>query len=102
MSGTKAGAVKARATIKEKHGENFYHTIGKKGGQAPKTRPGGFATMSPERLKEVSAKGGSISRKPRKSTTTEQSDYSSEISTTVFFSKSAKVRAFLRTVTGRS
>lgn len=102
MAGTKAGAIKARATIKEKHGEDFYHKIGKKGGTAEKTRPGGFATMSPERLKEVSAKGGSISRKPRKSPVITEPDYSSELSTTVFFSKSAKVRAFLRTVTGRA
>lgn len=101
MPNTKIGGAKAAQKLLAKD-PLYYVKLGAKGGKAPKTRPGGFATMSPERLKEVSAKGGSISSKPRKSPVIAEPDYSSELSTTVFFSKSAKVRAFLRTVTGRA
>lgn len=41
MAGTKAGAKKAVASIKEKYGEDFYREIGRKGGQNGHT--GGFA-----------------------------------------------------------
>lgn len=36
MSGTKAGSLKALATIKERHGENFFKSIGHKGGTSIK------------------------------------------------------------------
>lgn len=42
MSGTKAGGLKAKLTNLERHGEGFYKTIGKKGGQNGHT--GGFKT----------------------------------------------------------
>lgn len=42
MSGTKAGGLKAAATVKELYGEGFYARIGKKGGQNGTT--GGFAS----------------------------------------------------------
>lgn len=42
MSGTKAGGLKAKLTNLERHGENFYKNIGKKGGQNGHT--GGFKT----------------------------------------------------------
>lgn len=42
MSGTKAGGLKAKLTNLERHGENFYRNIGKKGGQNGHT--GGFKT----------------------------------------------------------
>ena len=32
MAGTKAGSLKALATIRERHGENFFKSIGHKGG----------------------------------------------------------------------
>lgn len=41
MSGTKAGGMKAKATNLLLHGDDFYHRIGKKGGQNGHT--GGFA-----------------------------------------------------------
>lgn len=41
MAGTKAGGMKAAATNKERHGENFYSDIGRKGGRNGHT--GGFA-----------------------------------------------------------
>ncbi len=37
----RAGGLKAAATNKERHGEDFYKRIGRKGGKAGKT--GGFA-----------------------------------------------------------
>lgn len=42
MSGTKAGGIKAKKTNLERHGEDFYARIGKKGGQNGHT--GGFKT----------------------------------------------------------
>lgn len=41
MVGTKAGGMKAAATTKRRHGDDFYSRIGKKGGQNGHT--GGFA-----------------------------------------------------------
>ena len=38
MAGTKAGSLKAMATIKERHGNNFFKQIGYKGGVSIKTR----------------------------------------------------------------
>lgn len=62
MPGTKSGGLKAKATNLAKN-PNFYKDIGSKGGKAPTATPKGFAAMTPERLKEVSAKGGKISRR---------------------------------------
>lgn len=42
MAGTKFGAAKAKLTIYERHGADFYQRIGAKGGNNGKT--GGFAT----------------------------------------------------------
>ena len=42
MAGTKAGAAKAQLTIRRKYGNNFFRTIGSKGGQNGNT--GGFAS----------------------------------------------------------
>lgn len=44
MSGTKAGAAKAAATTKSRHGADFYMNIGKIGGKLGHT--GGFATKA--------------------------------------------------------
>ncbi|MDO4271957.1 MAG: hypothetical protein Q4C83_03200 [Candidatus Saccharibacteria bacterium] len=60
MAGTKAGARKAAATNKARYGENFYATIGRKGGQNGTT--GGFAA-NPELARLAGAKGGRISRR---------------------------------------
>lgn len=60
MSGTKAGGIKARDK-NLKNNPNHYKEIGKlsnAGWEKNGRKPRGFATMSPERLKEISAKGG--------------------------------------------
>lgn len=65
MPGTKEGARKAREKNLAKD-PDFYKKIGQKGGQ--NSRGGGFAYMAqhdPQRLREVSAKGGSNGRKVR-------------------------------------
>lgn len=60
MAGTKAGAKKAAATNKRRYGENFYASIGRKGGQNGTT--GGFAANH-ELARIAGAKGGRISRR---------------------------------------
>ena len=60
MAGTKAGGMKAAATNKVKHGENFYKIIGAKGGRNGHT--GGFAA-NPALAKIAGAKGGKKSRR---------------------------------------
>lgn len=65
MAGTKAGGMKAAATNKIKHGEDFYAKIGKKGGSVS-TPEGGFGSKKigpdgltgAERAKIVGARGG--------------------------------------------
>lgn len=54
------GGIRAAATNKAKHGENFYKIIGAKGGRNGHT--GGFAA-NPELAKIAGAKGGKISRR---------------------------------------
>lgn len=69
MAGTKAGGLKAAATIKRIKGENFYKKIGGIGGRRSGT--GGFASLvvgadgltGPERARIVGSKGGRISRR---------------------------------------
>ena len=69
MTGTKAGGVKARNTNYERHGEDFYATIGKKGGMNGRT--GGFFSnkvgkdglTGRERARIAGRKGGLISRR---------------------------------------
>lgn len=58
MSGTKAGGMKAKATNLLLHGDDFYHRIGKKGGQNGHT--GGFAA-NPALARVAGGKGGIIS-----------------------------------------
>lgn len=60
MAGTKAGAKKAAATNKARHGENFYAEIGRKGGKEGHT--GGFYANR-ELARIAGAKGGRISRR---------------------------------------
>ena len=63
MSGTKAGGLKAAATNKKIHGDDFYRRIGKKGGQNGHT--GGFYADR-ELARAAGAKGGRISRRRAK------------------------------------
>lgn len=65
MPGTKAGALKAAATNKSKHGEDFYHKIGAKGGATPTALPKGFAA-NPALASVAGAKGGRISKRKKR------------------------------------
>lgn len=60
MSGTTAGALKAREKIYEKYGKDWYATIGRKGGQNGNT--GGFAA-NPKLAVIAGRKGGKISKR---------------------------------------
>lgn len=60
MAGTKIGGLKAAATNKELHGEDFYARIGQKGGKVGGMK--GFA-LNPELAKKAGAKGGKISKR---------------------------------------
>lgn len=60
MAGTKAGGLKAAQTNKLKHGDNFYATIGAKGGKACVTK--GFGSNI-EFARKVGAIGGHNSRR---------------------------------------
>ena len=62
MSGTKEGGLKAKQKILEKHGEDFFKTIGSKGGK--RCVPKGFATNK-ELAREAGRKGGSVGGKAK-------------------------------------
>lgn len=64
MAGNKLGGKKAALTNKEKHGDDFYRNIGRKGGSKshPETRP--FA-LNPELASRAGRKGGTISRRSK-------------------------------------
>lgn len=62
MAGTKAGGIKAAATNKAKHGENFYAEIGRIGGKSGHT--GGFAA-NPKLAQLAGMKGGKNSHNYR-------------------------------------
>ena len=60
MGGTKAGEAKARDTIYERHGKDFFRQIGAIGGHNGHT--GGFAA-NPELARIAGRKGGLISKR---------------------------------------
>lgn len=60
MAGTRIGGLKAAATNKAKHGEDFYVRMGRIGGMRGHT--GGFAS-NPELARRAGAKGGRKSRR---------------------------------------
>lgn len=62
MPGTKEGSIKARATMLDKYGANYFASIGSKGGSAPYIGKKGFAA-NPELARQAGIKGGTISRK---------------------------------------
>jgi uncharacterized protein len=72
MAGTKAGGKAAAATNKSKYGPDFYAKIGAKGGSLG--RSGGFASSKVgddgltgrQRAAIAGARGGRISRRPKK------------------------------------
>jgi len=61
MSGTKVGGLKASVTNKEKHGEDFYQRIGRKGGKKCGIKKG-FA-LNPMLASIAGRKGGKISKR---------------------------------------
>ena len=66
MPGTKAGGAKARQTMVDKYGEDFWSKIGKEGGKNGKT--GGFYYFKyvkgdDEHARTAGAKGGANSRR---------------------------------------
>lgn len=63
MAGTKAGGQAAAKTNKSKYGSDFYAKIGAKGGKMGVT--GGFFANR-ELARKAGAKGGSISRRTKK------------------------------------
>lgn len=63
MAGTQAGGINARNTNYAKHGKDFYRRIGALGGKAG-TTGGFFANRELARI--AGAKGGKISRRPKK------------------------------------
>lgn len=65
MAGNKKGGLKAAATNKKRHGEDFYVNIGRKGGTAYHAFPRGFAANI-ELASIAGAKGGRISRRTKR------------------------------------
>lgn len=61
MPGTKAGAAKAKKTIKARHGAKFYAEIGAKGGRKTGVKKG-FAA-NPKLAAMAGKKGGAKSRR---------------------------------------
>jgi general stress protein YciG len=64
MAGTKAGAKKAKKTNIERHGVNFFATIGANGGKVKGVKKG-FAA-NPERARAAGKVGGARSRRGKK------------------------------------
>lgn len=60
MAGTRAGSMKAKQTVYERYGKDFYREIGRIGGRNGHT--GGFAS-NPELAREAGRKGGRVSRR---------------------------------------
>lgn len=60
MSGTAEGAAKAKASIVERYGKDYFREIGRLGGKNGRT--GGFA-YDPNLAKEAGKKGGKISKR---------------------------------------
>lgn len=56
MAQTQDGKEKAAATLKRKYGDDYFSRIGEIGGKTTRNRPRYFATLSSERLKEISKK----------------------------------------------
>lgn len=64
MAGTRAGAARAKKTIIERKGVNFFAEIGAKGGQVKGVKKG-FAA-NPERARQAGKVGGARSRRGKK------------------------------------
>lgn len=69
MSGTRAGGLKTAITNRERHGDDFYREIGRKGGKNGHT--GGFAANR-QLAVEAGRKGGLKSRRGKGKTQTSE------------------------------
>lgn len=68
MANNSEGAKKAAQTTKERHGADFYARnarLAQKKWEENGKKPRGFAAMSPERLKEISRKGGGVGKEDK-------------------------------------
>lgn len=65
MVNAKSGALEMRDRFLAQD-PDYYVKLGQKGGKVKKTKPGGFAVLSPEQRREVSAKGGRASRRRKR------------------------------------
>ena len=63
MSGTKAGGLLAARLNKERHGDDYYVQLGRKGGSTNYGAKKGFAAMPVEHRIAAGAKGGAISKR---------------------------------------
>jgi hypothetical protein len=63
MAGTINGGIKVARIMKERYGHDYYATIGALGGAKLTDKPKGFAAMSREFHRQLSAKGGKLSRR---------------------------------------
>lgn len=61
MAGTKQGAIKAKKTIFEKYGKNYFVELGKKSGGKPKKNT--FLSLHPEFAKYIGSIGGKKSKR---------------------------------------
>jgi len=60
MAGTPLGGRKARDTNKNRYGDNFYPSIGRKGGKISR---GGIFAKDPAFAREMGRRGGSVSKR---------------------------------------
>lgn len=65
MAGTVEGAKRAKKTNLERHGADFFASIGSKGGKNGKGTKKGFAA-NPERARQAGKIGGARSRRGKK------------------------------------
>ena len=65
MAGTKEGGIKTSAIVKKRYGNNYYASIGSKGGSTKTNLPKGFAA-NPELARVAGANGGRISKRRSK------------------------------------
>lgn len=63
MPGTSEGSIKAQKTLKERYGEDYFKTIGKKGGE--KSNPYKGFGSNPELASKAGKKGGAKSRRTK-------------------------------------
>lgn len=60
---TAIGIKKAMKTIYKRYGDDHFVKMGTLGGNAPHSKPRGFATFDKQKHLELSARGGRISRR---------------------------------------